>query len=70
MNSKRSMWKVLLGVVGVGLLVTNCTLKTESDTDDDDTGCTPGKKKNGCVCSSDNSVSYQICKDDGTYDAC
>ena len=33
MNSKRSMWKVLLGVVGMGLLVTNCTIKT---TDDDD----------------------------------
>ena len=75
MNSKRSMWKVFVGVVGVmgaGLLVTNCTIKSDTDatTDDDDTGCTPGKKKNGCICSADNSTSYQVCKEDGTWDAC
>jgi len=62
MNSKRSMWKLLLGVAGVGLLVTNCTLKT-------DDGCTPGKKKSGCDCPG-NAVGYQTCQDDGTYDAC
>jgi hypothetical protein len=67
MNSKRSMWKVLLGVVGMGLLVTNCTIKT---TDDDDIGCTEGTKNPGCICSGDNSVSYQLCNAEGTWDAC
>src|SRR6188768_2134993 len=62
MNSKRSMWKVLLGVVGVGLLVTNCTIKT-------DDSCDPGEKKNCNAC--DNNVTgTQTCGDDGTYDAC
>ncbi len=62
MNSKRSMWTVLLGVVGVGLLVTNCTLKT-------DDSCTPGKKKNCSACD-DGVTGTQTCLDDGTYDAC
>ena len=62
MNSKRSMWKVLLGVVGVGFLVTNCTIKT-------DDSCDPGEKKNCNAC--DNNVTgTQTCGDDGTYDAC
>ena len=64
MNSKRSMWKLLLGVVGVGLLVTNCTVKTESDT-----GCNTGTKKPGCDCTG-NVTGYQSCLDDGTYGAC
>ena len=64
MNSKRSMWKLLLGVVGVGLLVTNCTVKTESDT-----GCNAGTKKPGCDCTG-NVTGYQSCLDDGTYGAC
>src|SRR6187551_3873735 len=62
MNSKRSMWKVLLGVVGVGLLVTNCTIKT-------DDSCTPGEKKN-CEACDNNVTGTQTCLDDGTYDAC
>ncbi|HEY0467297.1 MAG TPA: hypothetical protein VGC79_24020, partial [Polyangiaceae bacterium] len=62
MNSKRSMWKVVLGVVGAGLLITNCTIKT-------DDSCTPGKKKNCEDC--DHGVTgTQTCLDDGTYDAC
>jgi hypothetical protein len=65
MNSKRSMWKVLLGVVGMGLLVTNCTIKT----DDSDDSCTPGKKKNCSACD-DGVIGYQTCQDDGTYDSC
>src|SRR6187551_48742 len=62
MNSKRSMWKVLLGVVGVGLLVTNCTIRT-------DDGCTPGKKRN-CDACENNVTGTQTCLEDGTYDAC
>ncbi|HKO47038.1 MAG TPA: hypothetical protein VJV79_04905 [Polyangiaceae bacterium] len=64
MNSKRSMWKLLLGVVGVGLLVTNCTVKTA-----DDDCSPPGSKKTGCDCPG-NTEGYQTCLDDGTYDAC
>ncbi|HET7543537.1 MAG TPA: hypothetical protein VFK05_26875 [Polyangiaceae bacterium] len=64
MNSKRSVWKVLLGVVGVGLLVTNCTIKTKTDDD-----CTPGHKKNCNAC--DNGVTgSQTCQDDGSYGEC
>ncbi len=33
MNSKRSMWQLFVGVAGVSLLVTNCTLKTDADDD-------------------------------------
>ena len=64
MNSKRSIWKVILGVVGMGLLVTNCTIKS-----DDDSACTEGAKKNGCECP-DKSIGFQVCQDDGTYGAC
>jgi hypothetical protein len=31
MNSMRSMWKLFAGVASVGLLVTNCTIKTDDD---------------------------------------
>ena len=68
MNSKLSMWKLLFSVASVGLLVTNCTLKTDTDANTD-TGCTEGHKKPGCICP-DKSEGYQVCKDDGTYDAC
>src|SRR6188768_787947 len=62
MNSKRSVWKVLLGVVGVGLLVTNCTIKT-------DDSCTPGRKKNCSAC--ENGVTgSQTCLDDHSYGEC
>lgn len=65
MNSKRSMLTALFGVVSMGVLITNCTIKTATD---DDT-CTPGKKKNCTAC--DNGVTgTQTCQDDGTYDAC
>jgi hypothetical protein len=64
MNSKRSMWKLLVSVACVGLFVTNCTIKTESDD-----GCTPGKKKDCSAC--DNGVTgSQTCQDDGSYGAC
>ena len=63
MNSKRSMWKLLVGVVSVSFLVTNCTIKSASDD-----GCTPGKKK---VCTACNGVTgSQTCQDDGTYGDC
>jgi hypothetical protein len=65
MNSKRSMWKVLLGVAAVGLLVTNCTIKTD---DDDDTGCTPGQKKECSAC--EGVTGSQTCQADGSYGAC
>jgi len=63
MNSKRSMWKLLVSVACVGLFVTNCTIKT-----DDGDGCTPGKKKD---CSACNGVTgTQTCQDDGSYGDC
>ncbi|HYQ46898.1 MAG TPA: hypothetical protein VER11_33235 [Polyangiaceae bacterium] len=65
MNSKRSMWKLLVGVASVGLFVTNCTIKS---TDDDANGCTPGNKKDCTAC---NGVTgSQTCQDDGTYGDC
>lgn len=66
MNSKRSMWKLLVSVACVGLFVTNCTIKTDSD--DDSSGCTPGNKKE---CSACNGVTgTQTCQDDGSYGEC
>jgi hypothetical protein len=66
MNSKRSVWKLLVSVACVGLFVTNCTIKTD---DDDSSGCTPGKKKDCSAC--DNGVTgSQTCQDDGSYGAC
>lgn len=68
MNSKRSMWKLLVGVACVGLFVTNCTVKTD-DTADDSSGCTVGHKKDCSAC--DNGVTgSQTCQDDGSYGAC
>ena len=76
MNSKLSMWKLIFGVAGMGLLITNCTIKTESDNGDNAGSgntasgtCTPGKKVNGCTCSG-NVIGYQLCSDEGTYGAC
>ena len=69
MNSMRSMWKLFLGVACVGLLVTNCTIKTDDSMDDDTGGCTPGKKKDCSAC--DNGVTgSQTCQEDGAYGAC
>lgn len=67
MNSKRSMWKLLVGMTCVGLLVTNCTIKSASD--DDANGCEPGHKKNCSACDNDVTGS-QTCQDDGTYGDC
>ena len=64
MKTKRSMWMVLMCAAGAGLLVTNCTVKT-----DDDEGCTPGKTKSGCNCA-DNSEGHQLCSADGIYGSC
>jgi len=62
--NKRSMWKLFLSAACVGLFVTNCTIKTDSDE-----GCTPGKKKECNAC--DNGVTgSQTCQDDGSYGAC
>jgi len=49
-------------VVGVGLLVTNCTIKA-------DDSCTPGEKKNCSDCDHD-VTGTQTCQADGTYAAC
>jgi len=69
MNSMRSMWKLFLGIACVGLLVTNCTIKTDDGTDDGTGGCTPGKKKECSAC--DNGVTgSQTCQEDGAYGAC
>src|SRR5450432_1762046 len=83
MNSMRSMWKLFVGVTGMGLLITNCTIKT--DDDDAKAGasnssagagnaasgeCSPvGKKFSGCTCAG-NVVSYQVCTAEGIYGAC
>ncbi|MEP7053063.1 MAG: hypothetical protein ABJB12_22045 [Pseudomonadota bacterium] len=78
MNNKRSMWKLLFAGVSVGLLVTNCTVKTGSDTVEQagatsagasNDGCTAGHKKTGCECS-DKSTAYQVCGKDGLYGSC
>jgi hypothetical protein len=64
MNSKRSMWKLLVSVASVGFLVTNCTIKNATDDD----GCTPGDKKE---CNACNGVTgSQTCQDDGSYGVC
>ena len=75
MNSVRSMWKLFVGVAGLGLLVNNCTIKT------DDSGsagagnassgaCSPiGAKKSGCICAG-NLTSYQLCTEEGIFGAC
>lgn len=64
MKTKRSMWLVLMCAAGAGLLVTNCTVKT-----DDDEGCTPKEKKTGCECA-DKSEGYQVCTSEGIYGSC
>src|SRR3954463_7038661 len=70
MNSMRSMWKLFVGVAGLGLLITNCTIKTDDNDDSAGSNCSPvGSKKNGCTCAG-NLTSYQLCTDDGTYSAC
>jgi hypothetical protein len=81
MNSKRSIWKLLLGGASVGLFVTNCTIQSTSDKGSaGDTGsaatgavatgsCTPGKKVNGCTCKG-NVIGSQTCLSDGTYGGC
>ena len=63
MNHRRSIWKLLLGVSGVALLVTNCTLK--SATDD---GCVTGKVSS-CSCAG-NKTGTQTCLADGTFGVC
>ena len=78
MNGKRSYWKLLMASAGVGLFITNCTIKSATD---DGTGnggvgnassgsCTAGTRVSGCICLSDNHVSSQLCGSDGLYGAC
>ncbi|MEO6601405.1 MAG: hypothetical protein ABIQ16_16120 [Polyangiaceae bacterium] len=82
MNSMRSMWKLFVGVAGMGLLITNCTIKTEdgaegggsnsaAGADNTMSGeCSPvGKKFSGCLCAS-KLMSYQVCTAEGIYGAC
>jgi len=64
MNIKRSYFHVLWASLTVGLLLTNCTVKSS-----DDDGCTKGKKHNGCDCPGE-LVGYQVCGSDGTYGDC
>jgi hypothetical protein len=63
MKTKRSMWMALLCAAGAGLLVTNCTVKS-------DDGCDPGEKRTGCVCEGDKSEGYQVCSSEGVYGGC
>jgi hypothetical protein len=65
MNIKRSYFHVLLASLTVGLLLTNCTIKSVED----DGSCTKGKRHNGCDCGS-GIVGYQVCGSDGTYGDC
>jgi hypothetical protein len=74
MNHKQSLSKLLLGVAGVGLLVTNCTIKSSMDAGSSGNtfsgDCSPaGKMFNGCVCPG-SVQSYQVCQADGTYSPC
>jgi hypothetical protein len=84
MNHKQSVSKLLLGVAGVGLLVTNCTIKSSTDAgsagSSNNSGagagntvsgpCSPvGQVVNGCLCAG-NLLSHQVCQADGTYGAC
>lgn len=76
MNHKQSVLKLLLGVAGVGFLVTNCTIKTSADPSGAGAGntlsgpCSPvGDVVNGCLCAG-NLLSHQTCQADGTYGAC
>lgn len=85
MNGKRTYWQLLLASAGVGLLITNCTIKTTSDDGMGGSGnttanggagnttsgtCTVGTRVSGCICMSDNHVSSQLCGSDGLYGAC
>jgi hypothetical protein len=78
MNSKRSIWKLLLGGASLGLFFTNCTIQSASDKGTaGDTGtaatgnissgsCTKGATLNGCDCPG-KLTGYQICGSSGTY---
>ena len=78
MNSKLSIWKLLLAGASVGLFVTNCTIKSTSDDGAaGDTGtaaagnisngsCKKGDTLNGCDCPG-KLTGYQICGSSGTY---
>ena len=78
MNSKRSIWKLLLGGASLGLFFTNCTIQSASDkgtAGDNGTAatgnissgsCTKGATQNGCDCPG-NLTGYQICGSNGTY---
>jgi hypothetical protein len=65
MNGKRTYWQLLLASAGVGLLITNCTVKSASDSGT----CTVGSKTSGCTCAG-NVIGSQTCLADGTYGAC
>ena len=89
MNSKQSMWKLLCGVAGVagmGLLITNCTIKTSSDDGSGGTGnssnssagagnttsgaCSPVGSVLNGCICAGNLTSHQVCESNGTYGAC
>jgi hypothetical protein len=81
MNSMRSMWKLFVGVAGMGVLITNCTIKTDDGSGSGGASsagagnaasgeCSPvGKKRVGCICAG-NLERYQLCTDAGVYGAC
>lgn len=68
MKTKRSMWMGLLFVASAGFLVTNCTIKSDDDTDDG-SACTPGATRTGCECA-DKSEGFQTCSSEGVYGGC
>ncbi|HWZ87252.1 MAG TPA: hypothetical protein VNW92_00330 [Polyangiaceae bacterium] len=79
MNGKRTYWQLLLASAGVGLLITNCTIQSATDSGSTANGgagnassgsCTAGTRVNGCICLSDNHVSSQLCGSNGLYGAC
>jgi hypothetical protein len=71
MNSKLSMWKLLLSGATCAFLVTNCTIKSDSGkaTGDDDGSCTKGAVLNGCSCPG-NVKGHQACLSSGVYGSC
>jgi len=72
MNGKRAYWKLLMASAGVGLLITNCTIKSATDAGTAGSGdgaCTVGSRHAGCTCTG-NVIGAQTCLADGTYGAC
>jgi hypothetical protein len=61
---KRSYRHLFMGAVGVALLLSNCTVKEDSDE-----SCEKGDKVNGCECPG-GVTGHQECESDGSFGSC